>query len=124
MGLILVSFTSGLLLYVIPSAAALIQHPLHISGLIASLTGACGISVLAPLLFRTSFNQQEWRMAKAFGLILLLLVLIAVAMMNFSLAVFLTLALPTPAVLAQPCGIRYRHGIQPTLTLWRRYTSY
>lgn len=52
MGLILVSFTSGLLLYVIPSAAALIQHPLHISGLIASLAGACGISVLAPLLFR------------------------------------------------------------------------
>ena len=52
MGLILVSFTSGLLLYVIPSAAALIQHPLQTSGLVASLAGACGLSVLAPLLFR------------------------------------------------------------------------
>ena len=55
---------------------------------------------------RPLVDQEGWRMAKAFGLILLLLVLIAVALMNFSLAVFLSLVLPVPAVMAQPCGIR------------------
>ena len=166
MGLLLVSLTSGLLLYATPFVATLIQYPLRVSGLMASLAGACGLSVFTPLLFRldthshkydltscsqdfthdptscshdfthdytscshdfthdsTSMffllphaspplphrplvDQEGWRMAKAFGLILLLLVLIAVALMNFSLGVFLSLVLPLPAVMAQPCGIR------------------
>ena len=52
MGLLLVSLTSGLLLYATPSAATLIQYPLRASGLMASLAGACGLSMFTPLLFR------------------------------------------------------------------------
>ena len=64
------------------------------------------IPYMGPLPPRPLVDQEGWRMAKAFGLILLLLVLIAVALMNFSLAIFLSLVLPVPAVMAQPCGIR------------------
>lgn len=59
MQLLLVSFMCGLLVYAAPSLAALLQGSLKAEGLIASLFGACGISMLIPLIFRLAISYED-----------------------------------------------------------------
>jgi hypothetical protein len=58
MKLLLVSVTSGLLLYASPGiAAALLPHPLKVDEMYLFLLATMGISIIIPLLFRLQNNH-------------------------------------------------------------------
>ena len=55
--LLLLSFSSGLVLYAVPNLAGLLQYPLKAEGMVASLLGVCGVSIVTPLFFRCMYTS-------------------------------------------------------------------